>query len=434
VSFSLLFGLGAPSVSQRVEARPCETDWVHTYRELFGVAEFRGLFIAQCLTVAASSVSNLALGTITYAGTGSALLTSLALFGGPLIRLVASWFLVSLSDLLRPRTALLLVAVVSAATSGLQAIPTLPWWARVILLAIPWLVMAATGGSMLGLVSDILPGGSYVFGRATLNIAVGVMQIAGYGFGGVLLLALSTSGLFVVAACASAVGAVVVLIAVRDHPPRATTPNLFLRSHRVNSELVGSRVIRPVLFALWIPNGLIVGCESLFIPYAGASAGLLFAAAAAGMLVGDVSVGRFIPVSVRLRLVEPLRILLAAPYLLFLLHPPLAAALAIGFVASIGYAASLPLQERLITHTADDIRGQVLGLNVTGLLGMQGIGAALAGTLAQLLHLRGPAVGLAIGIMAILSLAVTFALIPGLRRSKPEPVVAEKHPGSVPEA
>jgi MFS family permease len=404
---------------------------MRTYRELFGIAEFRGLFIAQCLTVAASSVSNLALGTLTYAGTGSALLTSLALFGGPLIRLVASWFLVSLSDLLRPRTALLLVAIVSATSSGLQAIPVLPWWARVILLALPWLTMAATGGSMLGLVSDILPDDSYIFGRATLNIAVGVMQIAGYGFGGLLLLALSTTGLFIVAASASAVGAVVVLIAVRDHPPRATTSNPFLRSHRVNSQLLGSRLLRPVFFALWIPNGLIVGCESLFIPYAGASAGLLFAATAAGMLLGDVSIGRFVRHSTRIRLVEPLRILLAAPYLLFLLHPALPAALVIGFVASIGYAASLPLQERLITHTSNDIRGQVLGLNATGLLGMQGVGAALAGSLTQVLGFRGAAVGTAMGILAIASLVVIFLLIPGLRRSRP-PLAATPEPvGSV---
>jgi MFS family permease len=393
---------------------------VRTYRQLFAMPEFRALFIAQCLSMAASSVSNLALGTITYAGTGSALLTSLALFGGPLLRLVASWFLASLSDLMRPRTALLLVASVAAVCSGLQAIPTMPWWGRLILLAIPWLTMSATGGSMLALISDILPEGSFVFGRATLNIAVGVMQIAGYGLGGILLLALSTTGLFIVAAVTSACGVVVILAGIRDHPPRATTTNLFLRSHRGNTELLGSRVLRPVLFALWIPNGLVVGCESLFIPYAGASAGLLYAVTAAGMLLGDVTIGRFVRENLRAKLVEPLRILLAAPYLLFLLHPPLLGALAIGFVASIGYAASLPLQERLVTRTAADVRGQVLGLNTAGLLGMQGIGAALAGSLAQLLGVHGRAVGTAIGIMAILSLAVTFALIPGLRRSRPD--------------
>ena len=44
-----------------------------------------------------------------------------------------------------------------------------------------------------------------------------------------------------------------------------------------------------------MPNGLIVGCESLFVPYAPRHAGLLFAFAALGMLVGDTLTGRFLP-------------------------------------------------------------------------------------------------------------------------------------------
>lgn len=79
---------------------------MRTYRQLFAVAEFRALFVVQCLAVGGASIGNLALGTITYASTGSTLLTSLAVFGGPIIRLVASWFLASTADLIRPRNAL----------------------------------------------------------------------------------------------------------------------------------------------------------------------------------------------------------------------------------------------------------------------------------------------------------------------------------------
>ena len=49
---------------------------------------------------------------------------------------------------------------------------------------------------------------------------------------------------------------------------------------------------RPLLLALTIPNGLVAGCEALFVPYAGDAAAALFLAGAAGMLVGDVLVGR----------------------------------------------------------------------------------------------------------------------------------------------
>lgn len=392
---------------------------VRTYRQLFAVAEFRALFVVQCLTVGGASIGNLALGTITYASTGSTLLTSLAVFGGPIIRLVASWFLASTSDLVRPRNALAAVAAVTCLADGLQAVPALPWGARFALLALPWIAMSATGGATIALVSDILPADAFVFGRATMNVAVGVTQIAGYGLAGLLLLRVSTSELFLTAAAGAALALAVVWLRVGNHPPRATDRNLLRRSHRVNTGLLRSRQLRPVFLALWVPNGLIVGCESLFIPFAGRGAGALFAATAAGMLIGDITMGRYIPASARDRLIEPLRLLLALPYLAFILHPGLVAAGALGLVASIGYAASLPLQERLVTATDHGIRGQVLGLNSTGMLGMQGIGATIAGGVSELLGANASAASTTIAIMATASLAVTLALTPGLRLSRP---------------
>jgi hypothetical protein len=395
---------------------------VRTYRELFAVREFRAIFIAQCLANAAASAGSLALGTATYAATGNAVLTGLSLFGGPLIQLATSWFTSSASDLLRPRQALMAVAAVTGAADLLQALPGLPWGARFAFLALPYVAMAATSGSMMALVSDLLPKDSFVFGRATLNITVGGMQAAGYGLGGLLLVALATSGLFLAAAGAAGIAVVVVYRGVADHPPRATGHSLLRRSHEVNRMLLGSPLLRPVFLAGCVPNGLVVGCESLFIPFGGRAAGYLMAVTAAGMLAGDILVGRVLPVAARTWLVEPLRFLLAAPYVLFLFHPPLAAALALGFFASAGYAASLPLQERLLAHTAADVRGQVLGLYSTALTAMQGIAAVLAGLLAQRLGGGHPGASTAIGVLGCASLTVTVILIPGLRRTRPRPV------------
>lgn len=395
-----------------------ESRIVRTYRELFAVREFRAIFTAQCLAMGSASAGSLALGTITYASTRNPVLSGLAMFGGPLVRLAASWFLLSASDLLRPRQALAGVAAITCLADLLQAIPGMPWGLRFVILALPWVAMSATGGAGLALVADILPPGSFVFGRATLNIAVGGMQIIAFGLGGILLLHLSVTALFLCAAGASALALVVVVRGVGDHPPRTISRALVLRARTINRALLSSPLLRPVYLAGWIPNGLVVGCESLFVPLAGRTAGYLFAATAAGMLTGDILVGRFIPAQTRRRLVEPLRFLLAAPYVLFLTHPLLLPAAGLGFAASIGYAASLPLQERLLDHTAPDIRGQVLGLNSTGMLAMQGIAAVLAGLLTQQLA-GGPAgAATAIGVLGCASLAITLALIPGLRRTQ----------------
>jgi hypothetical protein len=398
---------------------------MRTYRQLFGVREFRAIFAVQCLAVGSASVSSLALGTVTYDATGNPVLTGLAMFGGPLIRMIASWFLVSASDLIRPRPALATLAVVTCGADLLQALPGLPWGLRFAILALPWVVLSATGGATLALVADILPEGSYVFGRATLNIAVGGMQIVGYGLSGILLLRLSTSALFLCAAAAAAIGIVIVARGVGHHPSRASGGSVVRRARATNRALLASPVLRPVFLAGWIPNGLIVGCESLFVPLAGRSAGYLFATTAAGMLTGDILIGRFVSDRRRRALVEPLRFLLAVPYVLFLFHPALAIAAALGFVASISYAASLPLQERLVDRTSPGIRGQVLGLNSAGVTAMQGVAAVLGGLLTERLA-GGPAA--AIGVLGCASLVITVALIPGLRRSRPGHI-----PAAVPE-
>ena len=209
---------------------------MRTYRELFAVAEFRAIFIAQCLANAAAAAGSLALGTVTYAATGNAALTGLSMFGGPLIRLAASWLTGSASDLLRPRPALMAVAAVTCAADLLQAVPGMPWGARFAVLALPWIAMAATGGAMLALVSDILPRDSFVFGRATLNVAVGGMQVAGYGLGGLLLVSLTTRGLFLLAAAAAAVAVLVVMRGVADHPPRVAGQSLARHSDRATAD------------------------------------------------------------------------------------------------------------------------------------------------------------------------------------------------------
>jgi predicted MFS family arabinose efflux permease len=392
---------------------------VKTYRQLFAVGEFRVLFLSQCLTLAAHSVASLALGTITFEATGSPVLTALSMFGGPLVRLLGTAFLGAIADIIRPRTALMVVAVAGLTADVLQAIPGLPWGWRFLLLALPWLVMSATGGSMIALVSDILPPDAFILGRSTINIAVGVMQIVGYGLGGLLLLRFTTTELFLGAAAARLVTLVLVRLGLRDHPPRVNGAKVVGRTREVNRRLLGSPVVRPVLLTLWVPNGLVVGCEALFVPYAGERAGYLFAASASGMLLGDIVVGRFVPESVRDRLVEPLRLLLAVPYLGFVLVPTLPGAMVLGFVASAGFAASLPLQERLVRHTAGEARGQVFGLNSTGLMVGQAIGAVMGGFVAQALGPGLEGTGQAMAVMAALSLAATLALTPGLRRSRP---------------
>ncbi|CCH76698.1 Integral membrane protein [Nostocoides japonicum T1-X7] len=401
---------------------------MRTYRQLFAIAEFRRLFAVRVATMASVVLGGLGLGVVMFDATGSPVLTALAMFGGPLVTLATSSFLLASSDLLRPRTAIVAVTATAGVTDLGQLIPGLAWGWRFALLAAGYVVVAATSGTVIALLADIVPPDGFVLARSTMNMLVGGIQVIGNGVGALLLLHVAPTGLFWISSTAAFAAALLARFGLADHPPRASG-KVVARTRAVNRVLLGSRTLRPVLLTMWVPNGLIVGCEALFVPYAHARAGLLFAAAAAGMLLGDLLMGRFVPPPRRDRLVEPLRLLLAIPYLGFFLVPAPFWASLLGFLASVGYSASLPLQERIVRLTDPTHRGQAFGLAQTGMMVGQSIGAVGAGAVAQWVGRGTAGVGLTMGVFAVLSLATTLSLTPGLRRSREG---ASPHPAAEP--
>ncbi|MEW9551869.1 MFS transporter [Nonomuraea sp. NPDC050783] len=389
---------------------------MRTYGQLLRTAGFTPLFVATSVQVTASTTSGLALGVLVYATTRSPLLAALSMFGPSLAQVAGATVLLSAADRLPPRAALAGIAAVLGLGTAVLAVPGLPVWALFAVLLGLGPVASLGGGVRWGLLNELLPREGYLLGRSVMNMAMGVVQIAGFAGGGALVAALSPRGALLAAAALHLAEAAVLRYGLGHRPPRAAGRPSVAATWRANVLLWSSAPRRHVYLALWVPNGLIVGCESLFVPYAPEHAGVLFAAGAAGMLAGDVVVGRFVPASWRERLGSPLRLLLAVPYLAFALEPGLPVAVAVVASASTGYAASLLLQERLMALTPEEMGGHALGLHSAGMLTLQGVGAALAGALAQL-----TSAATAMTAMAAASVAVTLALARGLR---PGPVTA----------
>jgi predicted MFS family arabinose efflux permease len=316
----------------------------------------------------------------------------------------------SAADLIRPRAALAGLAFVFAIATAAQAIPGLPVVASFSILFVIGVLASVGGGVRYGLLNEIVPKEGYLIGRSVLNMAVGTMQICGYGIGGLLLAALSARTTLLVGAGLYLAAAVVARFGLSERPARMSGRPSIAQTWRNNAVLWSSVPRRYVFLALWVPNGLIVGCESLFVSLTPRHAGVLFASAAFGMLLGDITAGRFLPARWRRVLGAPLRLLLAVPYLVFALHPGIPVAAVAVMLASIGYAASLLLQERLMALTPHELSGQALGLHSSGMLTMQGVGALVAGVVAQW---TSPAA--AMTVMAALSVVVTLGLARGLR-------------------
>jgi predicted MFS family arabinose efflux permease len=386
---------------------------VLTYRALFADRGFRALWAATALTVAAGTAVSLALASAVYARTGSALLSAVALFGPSLMQLVGATTLMSVADAGPPRRTLAGVTAVVAAVGALQALLPLDPLARLGLVLATAYVVSLGAGARWGLLTQILPEASFRLARSAMNVAGGAFQVVGFAVGGLLLQVLSVRGVFALAAVLCGAAVLVLLTGLSEQAPRrAGRPGLRATWHG-NRRLLAEPHTRPLLLALCLPNGLVVGCEALFVPYAEDAAGVLFVAGALGMLCGDVLVGRVLDARQRRRWGTPLRVLLAAAFLPFVLPLPLAVAAALAALGSVGYGASLLQQEQLVVLAPEDVRGQALGVEGSARTAAQGACAVLAGALADAVG-----AGLAITLLAASSLVVTALLAPALARAQ----------------
>lgn len=383
------------------------------YRALLRNREFAGLYASFTLTVAASTLSGFALGTLVSHQTQSPFLTAVSMYGATFATVLGALTLMSVADGRRPRRTLVALQCVSLLGVAAQAVPGLPLAARFGLLLVLGFFQSLGTGTRMGLLAEAVPASTYALARSLMNITSGGMAVVGYAIGAVLLRYLSPQGVFAAATVLTGVGLVVVAVTVRERSIRPTRRPGLRQTWTTNVALFSHPGQRALLLNLWVPNGLIVGCEALFISYAPRQAGAFLAAGSAGMLLGDLTVGRLFTAEQRRSWALALRLLLAVPYLLFAVHPPVLVATAAVFVASAGFAATLPLQEQLLALTPDPVRGQVQGVESAGRMTWQGIGAATAGAVAQ--HFTP---GTAITALAAVSVAITVLSRPFVVRAR----------------
>ncbi|MGW1745733.1 MFS transporter [Streptomyces sp. NPDC002092] len=385
---------------------------MRSYRDLFRTPEFTPFFLASAAHTAAQTIGALALGTLVYRMTDSPLLSAVSMFGPQLAQVLGATLLLSGSDRLPPRSTLAGIGLAFAAGTTVLALPGLPVAAVFGVVLVQGLIASLGGGVRWGLLNEILSKDGYLLGRSVFNMLSGLMQITGFATGGVLLTVVSPQACLFISAALYATAALGTRLGLTARPPRSSGRPSVAATWRTNALLWSSRPRRLTYLGLWIPNGLVVGCESLYVSYDPHAAGALFACGALGMFAGDVTVGRLVPAALRPRLATPLLLLLATPYLLFALHPALPWSAALAVIASAGFGASLVQQERLMALTPDELSGHALGLHSAGMLTMQGVAAALAGSAAQL---TSPAA--AMTFMAAASAVVTSTLAWAWRRT-----------------
>jgi predicted MFS family arabinose efflux permease len=363
-----------------------------TYRSVFAAGEFRVLFAGMLMYVLGFEFELLGLSVLVFAQTKSAFLTALTFSMGFAPQAIGGALFTALADRL-PSRLVIGAGLLTRATPGLVIglWPALPIPVMLGLVAVAATQAPVFTAAISGLLPDVLDGDRYVLGRSVFSLTAAGTQIAGLGIGGAVLAALPVRWLLLAAGGALVIAAAITRLGLRHRSARAPggqARGIVRATMAGNAELLRDRTVRGLLLAQWLPGWFVAGAESLIVPYTGSlgrpagAAGPLLAAMPAGMLIGDLLVGRFCTPATRTRLAFPLAAAMGVPLLALVFRPPLPLACLALLACGAGFAYQLGIQQAFLDSLPERRRGQGFGLNTTGTMGGQGLTPAVAGALA----------------------------------------------------
>jgi len=383
-----------------------------TYGQVFAVAPFRVLLASRTLAIAAGTLRIVALSVLVYAETRSPLLSAITFGIGFLPQAVGGTLFASLADRWPARLTITVGLLLECLVALTLAIAPLSILAMLALVAAMAMVTPIFNGTSSRVIADVLTGDAYVLGRSLGTILSGAAQLVGMAFGGLAVAAVGPRQALLIGAALQLLGALVVhfgLTRLAMAPAPERRPVLG-ESWSTNKRLLGDPEVRRLLLIQWLPPAFVVGAEASVVAYAGARgfgasvAGVLLACAPAGMLLGDVIVGRFVRPVVRTRLVAPLIGLLGVPLIVLAADPPLPAVMALLALSASGFSFLLGLQQRFLDAVPERHRGQAFTVQSTGLMTLQGLGPVAIGAIGQVAGVR-----LALATAGCAALACAFA-------------------------
>lgn len=347
-------------MSQRRAGRP-------SFSHVLRIGEFRALWCAELLSQAGDQFARVALAVVVFDRTHSATLTALTYALTLVPAVVGGILLAGLGDHHSRRAVMIKVATMTLVAGPFKA-------------------------AQQAVLPDVLPGPAYPLGMALRTITIQAAQLTGFATGGLLVAAIEPSLGLTLDAATFVASAILIRAGVGPHePPAAAT----VRQSFTASSMTGARAIwrdqrLRALLAMTLLAGFYIVPEALAAPYAtaigagSAAVGLIMAADPLGSVIGGFVFGRLVSAPWALRHLGPLACLAGVPLLACMAEPPLALSLvllALGGVFATGY--QIYSTTTFIRELPADVRAQGSGLASTLLITVQGVGALLAGAVAD---------------------------------------------------
>ncbi|GAA5111198.1 MFS transporter [Haloechinothrix salitolerans] len=388
--------------------------------------EFRGLWLAEALSIAGDQLAKVALAIMVYDRTDSALWAALVYAMTFLPALAGGLGLAQLADRFPRRTLLVGAALVQA---GLVAAMTLPGMPLVLLCALVFLVSlvsapanAAQNASAREAFDD---DAFYLRSQDLRGITMNLMMLLGLAGGGMLVTLIGTRAALAIDAATFVIAAWLLYTHVQWRPGAGGQEHGWFDGARL---MASDRKLR-VLLGLALLVGLTVVPEGLAAPLAdqlGApdhAVGLLLAADPLGFVIGTFVLSHYVPAHVRLRLIGPLAIASCAVLIAFVTQPSMPFALALLALSGATGAYIITVIATVNTSVPNDVRGSVIGFGNASLRVVQGLGVALGGAVAEGLGSASHTVAAAgaLGLVLAVLLAVSWWQLSKTPRHEPAP-------------
>jgi MFS family permease len=370
-----------------------------TFREVFAVREFRPLFGTFLLSTAGDELARVALTVLVYQRTSSPLLSALTFAIGHLPWLLGGPLLATLADRL-PRHRVLISA--DAARAVLLAGMAIPGTPLPVLLGLLFLVSLCAPpfeSARSALMADVLEGDRYAVATSLTNITLQLAQVVGFLAAGALVAFLDPSAALLIDAATFAVSALWLSVGLQRRPAPIAASGEGKRSLWQDTgdglRLIGrSPRLLAIIGILWVATMFAYASEGVAAPLVEElghgttwSIGALLAANPLGVTIGGLVIARLVAPDRRERLVVPLVVLSLAPVLAagvvaVVAGPgtlPFVLVLGLLFVSGLGASWLIPLNVAFVRAVPSAYRGRAFGVAVSGLYGVQAVGALGAG-------------------------------------------------------
>ena len=402
---------------------------------MLAVREFRPLLGNFLLSTIGDELARVALTVLVYQRTSSALLSAITFAISYLPWLIGGPVLSALADRLPRQRVMVATDAGRAVLVALMAVPGMPLPALLVLMFVLALCSPPFESARSALVADVLEGDRYAVANSMTNVGLQVAQVIGFVAAGALVTWVDPAGALLVDAGTFVVSAIWLACGLQRRPAPTGDGE---RKSLLRDALEGFSFIQrsprlvAIIAVLWLGTGFVYAPEGIAAPLVaelglGATGvGILLAANPLGVTIGGLAVARLVAPRRREQLVPALVVLSLVPMVLAGLTAGLAApgvltftvVVVLLFVSGLGSAWMIPLNAAFVQAVPASHRGRAFGVAVSGLYGVQGLGALAAGAAAEAFPPSGVvvlcgAIGLAAVVLPLLALARTQGHVAG---------------------